>query len=261
MAEGPLLELRHLGKHFGGVMVVDDLSTTVGRGELLGVVGPNGAGKTTLFNLITGEIRPDHGSIVFDGRDITALPESRRCRAGIGRTYQIPRPFTGMTVFENVLVGAAHGLRARRTQGYQVSQQALHATGLLPRANDQAADIGLLDRKRLELARALATGPRLLLLDEVAGGLTEPEVEQLVATIRRIHARGVTVIWIEHIVDALLSVADRLLCLTAGRVLMDGDPATVLASREVQEVYLGTTEPGPVSEPAAGRHLDQGTGS
>jgi branched-chain amino acid transport system ATP-binding protein len=258
MAEAPLLELTGLGKHFGGLQVIDNVSASVQDGELLGVVGPNGAGKSTLFNLIAGELRPDTGSVVFAGRDITTLPEARRCRAGIGRTYQIPRPFSGMTVFENVLVGATHGRKARRHQAYATSQEAIRSVGLGVKVNEQAADLGLLDRKRLELARALATAPRLLLLDEVAGGLTEPEIAELVALILQVRGRGVTIIWIEHIVDALLSVVDRLICLTAGRVLLEGDPATVLASREVQEVYLGVTEPGPLGGPVDehARHQD-----
>jgi len=244
MPEAPLLELNGLAKHFGGLQVIDSLSTTVGPGELLGIVGPNGAGKTTLFNLVAGGVRPDAGSVIFDGQDITSAPVHQRCRAGIGRTYQIPLPFSGLTVFENVLVGAAHGRSARRGS-YELSLQALHAVGLAAKANEQAADLGLLDRKRLEMARALATEPRLLLLDEVAGGLTQPEVADLVALIRRVHAQGVTIVWIEHIVDALMSLAGRLICLSEGRILMEGDPAMVLASREVQEVYLGTI-PGPL---------------
>jgi branched-chain amino acid transport system ATP-binding protein len=257
MPDAPLLELRGLGKRFGGLVVIDDLSSTVRPGELLGVVGPNGAGKTTLFGLIAGDLRPDAGSVIFAGRDVTTMRGSRRCRAGIGRTYQVPLPFSGMTVFENVLVGAAHGRRARGRAAYQLGQRALDAVGLAPKANEQAANLGLLDRKRLELARALATEPRLLLLDEVAGGLTEPEVAELMATIVALQAGGMTIIWIEHIVDALLSAADRLLCLAAGRVLMDGEPAAVLASREVQEVYLGTTEAGLLPGHGAAARADQ----
>jgi branched-chain amino acid transport system ATP-binding protein len=250
MPDAPLLELNGLAKHFGGLQAIDSLSTTVGPGELVGIVGPNGAGKTTLFNLVAGGVRPDAGSVIFDGKDITSAPVHQRCRAGIGRTYQIPLPFSGMTVFENVLVGAAHG-RSTRRGGYELSLQALHAAGLAAKANEQAADLGLLDRKRLEMARALATEPRLLLLDEVAGGLTQPEVADLVALIRRVHAQGVAIVWIEHIVDALMSVIGRLICLSEGRILMEGDPAMVLASREVQEVYLGTI-PGPLpDDPAA----------
>jgi branched-chain amino acid transport system ATP-binding protein len=243
MPDGSLLELAGISKRFGGVQVIDDLSIAVRPDELVGVVGPNGAGKTTLFSMITGAVRPDTGSVVFDGKDVTSVPVAGRCRAGIGRTHQIPRPFTGMTAFENVLVGAAHGAGARGRSAYRGAMTALEAAGLDAKANVQAADLGLLDRKRLELARALATGPRLLLLDEVAGGLTEPEVADLLTVVLRLREQGIAIVWIEHIVDALISVANRLVCLAGGRLIADGKPAEVLASREVQEVYLGTTEP------------------
>ena len=236
----PLLDLRGLRKRFAALVVIDDLDVSLAADEVLGVVGPNGAGKSTLFNLIDGQLRPDAGQVLFQGADITRLSPPRRCAASIDRTYQVPQPFVGMTAFENVLVGATHGQGARRHAAYDVSVEALRTAGILDKANVLAADLGLLDLKRLELARALATGPRLLLLDEVAGGLTEPEVRDLVETIRGLRARGIAVIWIEHIVHALLSIVDRLLCLTAGRVLMEGDPAAVMASREVQDVYLGS---------------------
>jgi branched-chain amino acid transport system ATP-binding protein len=237
-----LLTLDRLHKQFGGVTVIEDLSAEVRDGEVLGIVGPNGAGKTTLFNLISGELAPDAGTIGFAGRDITADRASSRCRAGIGRTHQVPQPFGGMTVFENVLVGAAHGARLRGRASYAACERVLALTGLAGRANTVAADLGLLDRKRLEMARALATVPRLLLLDEVAGGLTDPEVTELVATVRAVHDEGVAIIWIEHIVHALTAVVDRLLCLAAGRVLADGNPAEVMASPQVRQVYLGSID-------------------
>ena len=236
----PLLDLRGLCKRFAALVVIDDLTVSLAAGEVLGVVGPNGAGKSTLFNLIDGQLRPDAGQVLLQGIDITRLSSPKRCIAGIGRTYQVPQPFVGMTAFENVLVGATHGQRAGRRAAYEASVEALRTAGILERANVLAGDLGLLDLKRLELARALATGPRLLLLDEVAGGLTEPEVRDLVETIRGLRARGIAVIWIEHIVHALLSIVDRLLCLTSGRVLMEGDPAAVMASPQVQDVYLGS---------------------
>ena len=237
-----LLTLDGLHKQFGGVTVIEDLTVELRHGEVLGIVGPNGAGKTTLFNLISGELTPDAGLVGFAGRDITAARASTRCRVGIGRTHQVPLPFGGMTVFENVLVGAAHGAGLRGRASYTACGRVLALTGLADRANTVAADLGLLDRKRLEMARALATAPRLLLLDEVAGGLTDPEVTQLVATIRAVHDEGVAIIWIEHIVHALTAVVDRLLCLAAGRVLADGDPAQVMASPQVRQVYLGNID-------------------
>jgi len=237
-----LLALDGLHKRFGGVTVIDGLSTELREGEVLGIVGPNGAGKTTLFNLISGELAPDAGTVTFNGRDITAARASTRCRAGIGRTHQLPLPFGGMTVFENVLVGAAHGAGRRGHAAYAACDRVLALTGLAGRANTAAGNLGLLDRKRLEMARALATAPRLLLLDEVAGGLTDPEVAELVVTVREVQNEGVAIIWIEHIVHALTSVVGRLLCIAAGRVLADGEPAAVMASPQVRQVYLGNID-------------------
>jgi branched-chain amino acid transport system ATP-binding protein len=232
----PLLELRGVSKSFGQVVVADDLSYRLEAGEVLGVVGPNGAGKTSMLNLISGNLQPDKGQILLDGRDITQLPTHARARAGIGRTFQIPRPFSGMTVFENVLVGASETRQADRLER---CVEALTLTGLLPRANAIAGSLTLLDRKRLDLARALAMRPRLLMLDEIAGGLTEAEVQVLIATIRGLKAEGLAIIWIEHIVQALVSVVDRLMATNYGRKLLEGEPQAVMSSPEVQSVYLG----------------------
>ena len=237
----PILEADGLSKSFGGIVVVDDLSITVGRDEAVGLVGPNGAGKTTVFNLVAGDLRPDGGRVHFDGADITGVRADRLCRAGIGRTAQVPRPYGGMTVFENVLVGAVFGSGAPRSEraALEPALAALKQTGLADRANTVAGRLGLLDRKRLELARALATEPRLLMLDEIAGGLTEAEVLQLVDTIRAIRGQGVAVVWIEHIVHALLAVVSRIVAMSFGRKIAEGEPSEVMASRAVQEVYLG----------------------
>jgi branched-chain amino acid transport system ATP-binding protein len=232
----PLLELRGVSKSFGQVVVADDLSYELETGEVLGVVGPNGAGKTSMLNLISGNLQPDRGQILLDGRDITQMPTHARARAGIGRTFQIPRPFSGMTVFENVLVGASETRQADRLER---CVEALTLTGLLPRANAIAGSLTLLDRKRLDLARALAMRPRLLMLDEIAGGLTEAEVQVLIATIRGLKAEGLAIIWIEHIVQALVSVVDRLMATNYGRKLLEGEPQAVMSSTEVQSVYLG----------------------
>ena len=237
----PILEADGLSKSFGGIVVVDDLSITVGRDEAVGLVGPNGAGKTTVFNLVAGDLRPDGGRVHFDGADITGVRADRLCRAGIGRTAQVPRPYGGMTVFENVLVGAVFGGGSPRSERAALGPAfaALEQAGLAGRANTVAGRLGLLDRKRLELARALATEPRLLMLDEIAGGLTEAEVLQLVDTIRAIRGQGVAVVWIEHIVHALLAVVDRIVAMSFGRKIAEGEPREVMASRAVQEVYLG----------------------
>jgi len=235
-----LLELDDVSKSFGRVVVADHLSLSLDAGEALGVVGPNGAGKTSMLNLVSGNLAPDTGRIVLDGEDVTRLAAHRRARLGVGRTYQIPRPFGGLTVFENVLLAAGFaGAQRHGGDPASASVAALEASGMLATANVAAGTLTLLDRKRLELARALATRPRLLLLDEIAGGLTEHEVPLLVATILRLRAAGVTIIWIEHVVHALLAVVDRLVAIDFGRKLAEGVPHDVMASPQVQSVYLG----------------------
>jgi branched-chain amino acid transport system ATP-binding protein len=219
--------------------VLDRLTLSVGADEAVGVIGPNGAGKTTALNVLAGRLRPDRGRVVFAGRDITGLSAHRRCRAGIALTHQIPHPFEAMTVFENVLVGATHGGGQAERAAYAACADALDLAGLAARANTRAGALTLLERKRLELARALATGPRVLLLDEIAGGLTEPEVLAMVGVIRHVRERGVAIIWIEHIVHALRSAVDRLIAIDFGATLMDGPPDAVMASPEVRRVYLG----------------------
>ena len=211
--------------------------------EAVGVIGPNGAGKTTALNVMAGRLRPDAGAVLFEGREVTRLPAHARCRAGIALTHQIPHPFEAMTVFENVLVGATHGGGQPEREAYSGCLAALARSGLAAKANALAGSLTLLERKRLELARALATGPRVLLLDEIAGGLTEPEVLALVAVIRDVRAGGVAIVWIEHIVHALRSAVDRLVAIDFGRSLMDGPPEVVMASPEVQRVYLGIDAP------------------
>ncbi|WP_024538546.1 ABC transporter ATP-binding protein [Comamonas badia] len=235
----PLLELRDVSRRFGALRVVDRLSLQVARGEALGVIGPNGAGKTTLMNLIAGDIPVNSGQVVFDGRDVTALAPQERCRVGIARSYQVPHPFVGLTVYENVLVGAVFGADLSEQAARPHVAQVLERTGLAPKADRVAGALPLLDRKRLELARALATQPRLLLLDEIAGGLTDQEVQELLTTIREIRASGVTIIWIEHIVHALLAVVDRLVALDFGRKVTEGDPQAVMNDPAVREIYMG----------------------
>jgi branched-chain amino acid transport system ATP-binding protein len=237
---GPVLVVDGLSRRFGRLVVADDVSFRLDAGRALGVVGPNGAGKSTLLNLISGALRPDAGTVTLAGRDVTPLPAGERCRRGIGRTHQVPRPYTDLTVFENALVAAGAGGGLRGTGAYEAAAAALGRTGLRKYANERAGRLPLLDRKRLELARALATGPSVLLLDEIGGGLTEPELRILVGTVTvLVREEGLAVIWIEHIVHALVEVVDELLCLAAGRVLAHGDPHAVLASRAVREVYLG----------------------
>lgn len=234
-----ILSLESVSKSFGALKVTDDISFTLKDGEILGVLGPNGAGKTTLFNLISGDTRPDSGRVRFGSEDITDLQPHHRCHRGIGRSYQIPHPFSGMTVFENLLVGAAFGGSMSEGEAEPICVEILHRTGLLKKANQLSGSLTLLDRKRLELARALATQPTLLLLDEIAGGLTEHEAKQLVALIRDIKVGGVSMIWIEHVVHALLAVADRLLVINYGAKLAEGEPEAIMANPEVKRVYMG----------------------
>jgi branched-chain amino acid transport system ATP-binding protein len=237
---GPLLELGNLSKKFGQVVIAENLSLAIQPGDMVGIVGPNGAGKTSLFGLISGNLAPDEGEIRFAGHPVTRLNAAARCRLGIGRTYQVPRPFADMTVFENLLVAAQQGGGLRRRASYAAAALSLERAGMTEQANWPAERLGLLQRKRLELARALATQPRLVLLDEVAGGLTDPEVAELVEIVRGVNADGIAVIWIEHVVRALTAVVTRLICLAGGAFVGDGDPATVLANPAVREVFLGT---------------------
>jgi branched-chain amino acid transport system ATP-binding protein len=259
----PLLEVDCVSKRFGQVVVAEDLSVTVEPGDMIGIVGPNGAGKTSLFGLISGDLTPGSGAVRFDGRTVTRLDAAARTRLGIGRTYQVPRPFADMTVFENLLIAAQQGGGLRRRASYAAAVAALDRTGMSAQANVPAERLGLLQRKRLELARALATQPRLLLLDEVAGGLTDPEVAQLVEIVRGVNGDGIAVIWIEHVVRALTAVVSRLMCLAGGHFVGDGDPAAVLADPAVREVFLGTdvtaalasrsSEPPPASDGRSGQ--------
>lgn len=234
-----MLKITGLRKTFGSLVATEDIDLTVAPGEALGIIGPNGAGKTTLFNLIAGGLTPDAGEIRLNGRDITFARPHQRCIAGIGRAYQIPRPFEGLTVFENLLVAAVHGGRSTERDAASPCAEILERLHLIARANTLAGALTLLERKRLEMARALATNPHLLLLDEIAGGLTEGECLELVETIRAVHATGMTIIWIEHIVHALLAVVGRLSVLNFGRKVAEGDPQQVLASAEVRQFYTG----------------------
>ncbi len=237
MAE--LLRMEGVSKAFGAIVVADAQSWSLDLGEAVGVIGPNGAGKTSMFNLITGTLTPDAGRIRFAGRDVTAWPAARRCRAGIARSFQVPQPFGGMTVFENCLVAATQGAGEAGAQAAATCLDVLGRTGLLPKANVVAGRLTLLDRKRLELARAMCARPQLLLLDEIAGGLTEAECTALVGTIRDLRQTGVTIVWIEHVVHALLAVVDRLIVIDFGRKIAEGPPQAIMDSREVREIYLG----------------------
>ena len=235
----PILQLQGLSKSFGAVTVADDLSYEMQSGEALGIIGPNGAGKTTMFNLITGTLSPDKGLVYFQGKDVTKLSAARRCRSGMARSFQVPQPFSGMTVFENAMIAAtqAAGLSGRKAE--QSCLIILEQTGLLNKANVLAGSLKLLGRKRLELTRALCAKPKLLMLDEIAGGLTEAECVSLVQTIKDIRLGNVSIIWIEHVVHALIAVVDRLIVIDFGKKIADGIPKDIMATKEVQEIYLG----------------------
>lgn len=239
---GLALEIVDLNKSFGALKVIDNLSVRLETGEALGIVGPNGAGKTTLFNLVTGSLRPDSGVINFGESTIVGQAQHLRVRDGLGRTYQIPRPLTGMTVFENVLVAAVYGSSEREKDVQSRCVEVLGSTALLDKANTLSGDLTILDRKRLELARALCTEPSVLLLDEIAGGLTDPEVDELVELIRSIHAGGISIVWIEHLLHALVAVVDRVQAIHFGKHLIEGDPREIINSPEIREVYLGVEE-------------------
>lgn len=234
-----MLELRQVTRGFGGLRVIEGLDLDVGAGEILGVLGPNGAGKSTLFNLVAGVLTPSAGTIRYRDRDVTAMNPWSRRRLGIGRTYQVPKPFTHMTVFENVLVAAVHGGGLAIRAGRREAAEALELTGLGAKADRPAGMLSLLDLKRLELAKAVAGKPDLLLLDEIAGGLTDRECDALIDILRVVHARGATIVWIEHVIHALKRIASRVAVLYAGSILADGSCDAVLADPKVREIYLG----------------------
>ena len=233
------LEVAGVAKSFGSLSVFSSVSLAVAPGEAVGIVGPNGAGKTTLLDLLTGTGRCDAGRVLLQGRDVTRLPPPSRARMGLGRTFQVPRPLGDLTVFENALVGAMRAAGLRGRAAYGTAYEALLLTGMAGQANSRAGALRLLDRKRLELARALAMRPRVLLLDEIAGGLSDPETEALIGTIRDVNASGTAIVWVEHVLRVLTAVVTRLVCLAGGQVIADGPPSEVLASDAVRTAFLG----------------------
>jgi branched-chain amino acid transport system ATP-binding protein len=234
-----ILEVKSLSKSFGKLTAVNDLSFSLAQGEILGMMGPNGAGKTTVFNLLTGTFLPDKGNVTFKGEDVTKLSPSKRCRKGIGRTYQIPQPFNKLTVYENLLVGAVHGGGFSEKNARERIDEILNIVGLYSKKNQIAGGLPLLNRKALELGRAMATDPQMILLDEVAGGLTEAETENILQIVQEINKRGVSIIWIEHILMTMSRGVDRLLVITQGSYLTSGLPEEVMKSNDVMVSYLG----------------------
>jgi branched-chain amino acid transport system ATP-binding protein len=234
-----ILELENVKKSYGAVIVADDQSWTLEEGGALGVIGPNGAGKTSMFNLVTGTLPSDGGRIRFGGEDITKWPAARRCRAGIARSFQVPQPFSGMTIYENAYVAATQGAGLAGQEAEALCLDVLERTGLLAKANTMAGSLTLLERKRLELSRAMCAKPKVLLLDEIAGGLTEDECHSLIGTIKALRETGISIVWIEHVVHALLAVVDRLMVIDFGRKIAEGEPRAIMESKEVKEIYLG----------------------
>lgn len=234
-----ILKIKNLEKSFGAIKVADGLSYELAQGEALGVLGPNGAGKTSMFNLITGTLKPNSGQVFFEDKDISSMGAAQRCRMGLARSFQVPQPFSQMTVFENAMIAATQSAGLKGQQAYELCIQALEQTELIDKANSLAGSLTLLGRKRLELTRTLCTKPKLLLLDEIAGGLTEAECQSLIATIKDIRSTGVSIVWIEHVVHALMAVVDRLIVIDFGKKIADGEPDAIMKSPEVAEIYLG----------------------
>ena len=239
-----LLELKQVSRSFGGLAAVKAVDLHVQAGEIVGLIGPNGAGKTTLFNLITGMYRPNSGAVLFEGADVTRLPPDARCRLGIARTFQLVRPFPNLSVLDNVTVGSVYGHQPARSRraGEASAREALELIGLDHRAGQLARTLTLVDRKRLELARALATHPKLLLLDELLAGLNPSEVVLAMELVRRIRAAGVTIVMVEHLVKALFGVSDRVTVLSAGEKICEGTPEAVAQDARVVDAYLGTSQ-------------------
>jgi branched-chain amino acid transport system ATP-binding protein len=237
--DGGLLVGADVRKQFGALTVLDGVNFALRANEAVGIVGPNGAGKTTLLNVLAGAYRPSAGAVFFKGANVTRFEAAQRCRLGIARSHQIPRPFGAMTVFENCFVAATTGGGLAGQRAYRCCVVALELCQMLHIANRRAETLGLLDRKRLELARALATEPLVLLLDEIGGGLTDEEANNLVETIQVLHGRGLAIVWIEHIVHVLVRVVGRLVCMDAGRIIADGKPEAVIADAAVIDAYIG----------------------
>ena len=237
-----ILSFEHVNAGYGRVQILNDLSFEMKRGEVYGVIGPNGCGKTTMFNALIGLIIPTKGKIAYDGHDVTKTNAAARCKLGIGRTYQVPRPFEGMSVFENVLVASVHGAGHSEKDGRRVALEALKLTELYEKREIRAGELTLLDRKRLEIARALGTEPKLLLLDEVAAGLTEAEVQDVMKMVANLKAAGYSIIWIEHVIQTMVESTDTLMCMSEGHNLLVGEPLEVMNSKLVEEFYLGVEE-------------------
>lgn len=234
-----VLTARDLTKHFGRIRALDGVSLELRAGEVLGLIGPNGAGKTTLFDLLGGAARPDSGTIDLNGADVTAQSAAMRCRSGISRTFQTPRPFRSLTVRENILVAAVHGGCMPERRAVSRVNELVELTGLSREQDALAGSLSFLGTKLLEIARAAATNPSALLLDEIGAGLTEPDFETVSALVQALSLQGIGIIWVEHLVRMMTHCVNRLVVLAQGRVLLSGDPRDVMSSQELYDIYLG----------------------
>lgn len=237
-----VLTVENLAISFGSNHVLKCVNFEVYENEVLGVIGPNGAGKTVMLNILTGILKPTDGKVTFNGEDITNISITERCKRGFGRTFQVPRSFEKMTVLENVMVGGVYGNRLNEREAKKKALEVLEMIGLCDRKDVFAGKLSLLDRKRLEIGRALASNPKILLLDEVAGGLTESEVVKILEIVEMIKEQGVSIVWIEHVLRTMLEGTDRVMCLAEGKDVICGRPVDVMGSKEVSDVYLGADE-------------------
>jgi len=237
--EAPLLSVEGVNKHFGGIVAVRDLTLVVQAGEVVGLMGPNGAGKTTLINVICGEYKPDSGTVTFQGNDITGLPPHRICHLGIGRTYQIPQPFAKLTALQNIAVAAIYGRGLSKSAAEHEAVGILDMVGLSGKKDMHAGDLEEISLKRLELARVLATNPTLLMIDEVAAGLTEREIPQVLDLLKGIHEMGITIILIEHVMKVMMKAVDRIIVMDEGMKIAEGTPDEVMENKKVIEAYFG----------------------
>jgi len=239
MEEVPILSVNGVTKRFGGLVAVNDLSFDVHAGEVVGLMGPNGAGKTTLLNVLSGEYKPDSGTIMFNGKDITGFPPYKVCHLGIARTYQIPQPFVKLTALENVVVGARFGNGLEKNAAEREAVKILNTVSLSDKRDILTEDLVVLTLKRLELARVLATNPKLLMIDEVAAGLTESEIPQLLELLKKIHEMGITILLIEHVMKVMMEAVDRIVVIDKGTKLAEGLPNAIMEDKKVIEAYFG----------------------
>lgn len=236
---GPLLKVRGVAKSFGAIKALGPVDLELGAGERLGIIGPNGSGKTTLINCITGFYTPDSGTVSYRGEDVTAEPAYRRARKGLARSFQIPRPFTGMSVLENLLVPMDYCLHASEKTERQRADEVLRSVGLERRRDDLAESLSQLEQRKLELARALAGNPQVLIADEAMAGLSNSEIDDILALLFKLNDAGVAVIMIEHIMHAVMRFSQRVICLETGLVIAEGAPAEIVANPKVQKAYFG----------------------